>query len=200
MPMNGEIERTAERLLRAAGLGNGEIPAAEVIASRLLGGGVRAVPEHVLRRDGALARVGAEWCVFVRSDLPKTKRAFTIFHEVGHWAIGRESTEAQCDALAAAMLAPRDAFLAAVERHGFRLPRLARCFYTTESCVALRLGEATGLPLALVTPTAIRLRGSAYSWPSESRMRELVRAPRTAGLRRCRLRDDEGRAVLRAAG
>lgn len=199
MPMNGEIERTAELLLRAAGLTNGEIPQAERVAARLLGGGVRRVPGHVLRRDGALARVGAEWCIFLRSDLPESRRAFTILHEISHWAIGRDATELQCDALAAALLAPRGPFLAAVERHGFRLARLARCFCTTESCIALRVGEATGQPLALVTPTSIHLRGSGYLWPDEPRLRELAKTSRMAGIKRARLSDDRHRAVLRAS-
>ncbi len=112
--------------------------------------------------------------------------------------MGCDATESKCDALAAALLAPRAPVLAAVARHGFRLPRLARCFGTTESCIALRVGEVTGQPLALITPTAIRLRGGEYSWPNEPRMRELVLSARPIGLRRCRLSDDNERAVLRA--
>lgn len=194
--MNGEIERTAELLLRAAGLKNGDVPAAELVAERLLGGGVRRVPRHVLRRDGALARVGAEWCVFIRSDLHDRKCSFTILHEVCHWAIGRSATEDQCDALAAALLAPRCPLMAAVTRYGFRLPKLAETFRTTESCIALRVGEATGVSMALVTPSKIRLRGSSYSWPTEPRIRELVSAGRLPGLSKCQLRDDSSRAVL----
>jgi hypothetical protein len=190
------IEGTAELLLRAAGLSLSAAPDPDQLVHRLLGGPARAVPPYVLRRDGALARVGATWCVFLRADLPASKRAFTLLHEIGHWAIGAEASEEECDALAAAMLAPRKAFLDALRTDGRGLARLAQRFATSESCVALRLGEATGKPLALVTPTSVRLRGASHDWPNERRLRELAERRRPMGLRKCRLLDEPGRTML----
>jgi hypothetical protein len=195
MLINGEIEATAQRLLREAGLPVTERPNPDQLARRLLGSPVRLVPPHVLRREAALARVSGQWWVFLRSDLAGERRAFALLHEVAHWAIGATAAEDRCDALAAAMLAPRPAFLQALERHG-SLQTLARAFATTESCVALRLGEATGRPLALVTPSSVRLRGAAYSWPSERDLRSRTALP---GIKRARLRDDRTRAILTAS-
>lgn len=196
MLQTGAIEGTAELLLRAAGLTSTEPPNPDQMAERLLGSAARPVPPHILRRDGALARVGADWCIFLRADIPEARRRFAILHELSHWAIGTGATEEQCDALAAAMLAPRAAFLAALRAHGAMLPRLARYFRTSESCIALRLGEATDKPLALITPMSVRLRGAPYEWPADTKLRELATRPALKGLRKAVLRDDRTRAML----
>lgn len=98
------------------------------------------------------------------------------------------------DALAAALLAPRQQFLRALGEDGYRLPILARRFETTESCVALRAGEVTGEPMALVAPRSVRVRGAEWTWPTE---RELRRGS-LPGVRKVSLRTERPRFVLRA--
>jgi len=145
--------------------------------------------------------------IYYRSSLAPQRADFVVAHELAHWALGTRLTEDEndiesaCDALAAALIAPRRAFLDAVRAYGTRLPRLARAFQTTESLTALRLGETTGEPLALVAPRSVRVRGAMYSWPGESQLRALAAARRSGpGLRNTRLRDDPRRTVLRAVG
>ena len=98
------------------------------------------------------------------------------------------------------MIAPRRRFLGVRGRVGEAPSRLARALETTESLAVLRLGEVTGEPIALVTPARVRLRGTAYSWPSEPELRALASAPRVAGIRKVRLTDDPRRVVIRAVG
>lgn len=195
MLIDGEIETTAQELLRTARMSLTERPNPDELARRLLGSTVRAAPPHVLRREAALARVSGQWWVFLRSDVTGARRGFALLHEVAHWAMGAAAAEGRCDALAAALLAPKRAFIQVLDRIGPALPRLARAFDTTESCVALRLGETTGRPLALVTPRSVRVRGEGYSWPSEAELRMHQRLP---GIRRAVLRDDRARALLTA--
>jgi hypothetical protein len=54
------------------------------------------------------------------------------------------------DNLAAETTAPTDALEAAVARVGLDVPRLARMFHTSQTILAMRLGEALRYPIALV--------------------------------------------------
>lgn len=191
----GDIEKLAETLYREAGYGSCEQAPLVTFATRLLGPrAVRLVPANALPGNGALARVGDQWRVYLRRDAPRTARRFVLLHELAHWALGKGGSELDCDALAAALLVPRPAFLKALA-HTRELPALARSFGTTESCVALRVGETTGRPLALVTPESVRLRGEPHSWPTDRELRTLAISPKP-GLRKATLRDDAQRVAL----
>ncbi len=197
-----DIEGEADRLYRAAGLDSGTAAPIIWLATELLGAGA-IVPVHMLREPGGacLARVNGQARIYFRSRLPPMRRDFAIGHELAHWCLrdAEEGFELElaCDALAAALIAPRAAFLKVVARHGARFTRLARAFATTESLVALRFGETTLEPLALVAPGSVRVRGAVYSWPSEPALRALATSPRP-GLRKASLRDDPRRHALRS--
>lgn len=189
----GDFDAAAKTLYRAAGFSSDEQAPMLTLAERLLGdGAIRTTPRGVLSTHGAIARVGTSWRIYLAGDCPEARRRFVLAHELSHWALGPAATEAECDRLAGALVLPRAAFLRCARRG----PTLATAkrFGVDCSCAWLRYGEVTGCPLALVTPTSIRLRGAAYSWPSEPRLRDL----NVPGVRKCALRDDPRRAVLRA--
>lgn len=199
-----DIEGEAELLYRAAGLDSGTAAPAIWLATEILGPG-SVVGVHALQSPGGgcLVRVNGQQRIYFRSRLPPERRDFAIAHELAHAVLGDRAgeeieTELACDALAAALIAPRRAFLAVVRRHGARFTRLAKAFATTESLVALRFGEATDEPLVLIAPRSVRVRGAAYSWPGEVALREIAAGARP-GLRKAVLRDDARRAVLSAA-
>ncbi len=195
--LTGDFDGTAEALYKFAGFATSQQPPLLSLVERLIGdGAVRTVPAEALRSDGALARIGTGWRIYLRADVPPIRKRFVLLHELSHWALGPEASEEVCDRLAGALLLPRCAFLRELERR--RTCCLAGCFGTSESCAWLRYGEATGNPLALVTPTSIRLRGATYLWPAESIMRELAGSRRAPGIRKLRLGDDATRAVLRS--
>lgn len=192
----GELEELAGHLYREARYTDCEQAPLVTLANRLLGpNSVRLVPASALPGNGALARVGAHWRVYLRRDASQVAKRFVLLHELAHWALGSGGSEEECDALAAALLAPRRAFLLAVAALGSDFGALAAHFGASESCVALRLGEATGCPLALITPRAVRLRGSVFSWPDERALRAKSNTQRP-GLRKARLRDEPERVVL----
>jgi hypothetical protein len=193
-----ELEGEAQALYRAGGFATSHAAPSVALARRLLGDdAIRAARGELLSGNGALVRVGSNWRIYIRSSAAPRVKRFALLHELAHWALGVEATEAECDALAAALLVPRQAFLLAVGGLGEKLPRLAQHFSTSESCVALRHGEATGAPMVLVTPSTVRARGAEWSWPTETKLRAWARHP-IPGLRKAKLRDAPERVVLRA--
>jgi len=199
---NGEpdFDATAERIYREIGVPLTEPVAPFRIAQHLLGdGAVRLVPATALPGVGAIARVRDRWLVFLREDAPLQAKRFVLCHELAHKLLGVSATEADCDALAAALLVPRPAFLLSLRTHGERLRPLAHAFGTTESCVALRLGETTKRSLALVTPRSVRTRGAGFASHAPEDLRALADRPQSPGIRRVRLGDDRARRMLRIA-
>lgn len=196
---SAEIEGDAAWLYKRAGLDTGAPAPPLWLATEILGpGSVVAVPSLRERGGACLVRVNGKPRVYYRASLPPVLRDFAIGHELGHWLLGdriagERDTEAACDYLAAALIAPRAAFLRAVQKHGARFTRLAKAFATTESLVALRYGECTGEPLALVAPRSVRVRGAAFEWPTEVEMRAEAPGP---GLRKATLRDADSRVAV----
>lgn len=72
---------------------------------------------------------------------------------------------------------------------------LAAAFRVRETCVALRAGEVTSEPVAVVTPTHVHARGD-WPWPAEDVLRRMVRQ-RAAWLQVEQLGDDRRRLVVR---
>lgn len=196
MLMIGDIEAAAETLYRAAGFSIREQAPPLALAERLLGdGSVRTAPADAMASRGALVRLGGVWRIYLNAACDVRRKRFVLLHEVAHWALP-DASEEQCDRLAGALLMPRALFLRGA---ACRKPAaLADCFGASESCAWLRFGEATDKPLALISPTAVRTRGAAFSWPSDHAIRDLAGGGRTPGLRRAVLRDDPKRSVLRA--
>jgi hypothetical protein len=173
------------------------------LAKRLLGHeAVLRVPYRAISGDGAFALVDGHAQLYLRSGIPPERLSFAAAHELGHWICRQlgyrappEVEEADCNAIAGAILIPRRVLRPTVSKIP-RLPELAGSFVVTESCAALRIGEATGLPMCLVAPSTVRVRGEAYGWPSqESELRQLAKV-RRPGLHKARLRDDPARILI----
>lgn len=195
----GELELRAEELYGAAGFDLGAPAPCVALARRLLGDdAIRAVHAAALPGNAALVRVGEDWRIYVRGCAAPAAKRLAVMHELGHWGAGNGSSEEEADALASLLLVPRRAFIAALGRHGASLPKLAREFAVSETCVALRLGEVTDEPVAVVAPMSVRTRGQQWSWPSENQLRKWAIRARP-GLRKTRLRDDPRRVLLRIA-
>ena len=201
-----DIEGAAEAMYRAAGLDPREGASPLALAHGLLGpGSVQSVHAASLPGDGALVWERGEAQIHVRAKLSPQRRRWAICHELAEWCLTlaryeSDDREQISDALAAALLAPRQHFLRVLRADGRRLPALARRLVTTESFVALRLGETTDEPLALIAPSRpVRVRGAEFRWPSEEQIRAMAAGrPLLPGLARTRLRDDPRRVVLSA--
>lgn len=144
--------------------------------------------------------------IAVRGRLGPVALRWALLHELAEWhlgAIGYREPDAEdaAEALAAALAAPRRAFLRAA-RHApeTRLPELAAAFAVTETCAALRVGEVLDVPLVVVAPHRCRVRGAPWGWPeTEEQLRRLVKLPPWPGTRRVELTDARRRVVLLAA-
>lgn len=201
----GDIEGTAEAMYRAAGLDPREGASPLALARGLLGpGAVRSYHAASLPGDGSLAWLEGKPRIYIRAKLPPVRRNFAVCHELAEWCLTlaryqEPDVEQIANALAAALLAPRQRFLRALREDGRSLPLLAQHLGTTESCAALRLGETTDLPLALVAPSRpVRLRGAEFAWPDEDAIRRMASGRAAPGLAKTKLRDDPRRVVLAA--
>lgn len=194
-----ELEREARRLYRLAGFRDDESATPAALVTGLLGpDSIRVVPESaLLGGGGAIARVGDRWRIYLRNGAPPPAARFTVLHELSHWALGQGASEEDCDALAAALLAPRGQFEEAIRATGSSYRKLADYFGCTETFAALRYGEVTDKPLVVVAPAHVRIRGRAFTWPTEPELRQLAKSPRVKGLHKARLRDAPLRVALR---
>lgn len=195
-----EIESAAKSLYATAGHDGADPIEPERLAHALLGPrSLRFVDESVLiHHDSALARVGAQWRIYLRKGLTPRLRRFSVAHEIAEWflvtaGVEDDESEQDADAIAAALLAPLPFASAACEHRGRKWGQLALDFGSTESCAALRYGEVTGRPLLLLTPRCVRERGDPCVWPADDVLRSAKRVPRIA---RARLRDDSSRLVV----
>jgi hypothetical protein len=194
------IDALVSELYDRAGADEGEPPGPLALARALLGhDAVLTVPPSALPGDASLARVEGSWRIYVRRGLPPERAGFAVAHELAEWRVRAEGgTEAACDALGAALITPRPAFLRALGRSQ-TVTEVAATFGSTESLAWLRIGEVTGTPLCLVAPTTVRVRGRPYAWPAnENELRGLAKG-RRRGLVKTRLRDDKKRTAVVAA-
>lgn len=158
-----------------------------------------------LRGAATLIRVHDDWRIWVSRSLSPAYELHAIAHELGHWLVRREGLgtgdlreERMADYVGAAVIAPRAAFRAAYRTFGEDLPMLAERFGITETGAALRLGEVTGQPLAVVSPQQVRVRGGngEWVWRDEHTVREWERRP-IPGIRKVRLTDAPRRSMLK---
>lgn len=194
-----EIEGLAEGAIRSAGLDPEEPQDAVALARRLVGP-VRRMPASGLPGDAVLARVNGERRIYVRGKLTPVRLRWAVLHECAEALLDHEGyrepdVELVADRLAASLGAPMRAALRACREVGSSWSELADALAATESCAALRFGEVTHAPLALVTPCLVRYRGEEFVWPSEGALRSKAPGP---GLAKTRLRDDRTRAVVSA--
>lgn len=182
-------ESLADEILSSAHAPLDEPPSiAAIVRARLGEGAVRYT--STVPGDAALVRVNDEWRIYVRHQLPRSRLAFALAHELVEHALRgyqAEDIEAVANYGAAAILVPRRAL---TRVRGFT--EIATAFRVSETLAALREAEVTGQPRAVVSPALVRVRGpEEWVWPSERALRR-----GTPGLARTRLTDDPRRFVL----
>lgn len=193
-----DLEAAAESVFRLAGQAVGRC--SPVRLANCLGINVVSVPN--LRQAGCLAMVGHVPTIAFRASLDAPRRAHVVGHELGHWVLSREGvrdsqwTEDWCDYIGGALVAPRPAIRRAFAAFGTAFSPIAASFRTTETLVALRMGEVTSQSVAVVAPQRVRARGDAV-WPAEDTVRAWARRP-GPGISSVRLQDDRKRVVLMA--
>lgn len=194
-----EIEGDAIAVYKEAGLEPDEPASMAGLARLLLRTPVKAVS---MRGRAELTLVGDEWRIYVRRGTPAARLRFEIAHELAHWWFRRvgyptEDRETCCDALGAAIVAPRPLYLA-VRKRTIQVPEVAGAIGATQSLVALREGEVLGTPVALVEDRRVLVRGEEWGWPPEQEIRRIARVGGRPGLARIRI-TDEGRRVALVA-
>lgn len=180
-----------------------EPPGVGRVAVALLGARcIERVDARVLRgADAETCMVHGTWRIFVRRGLATDRLAHVVGHELGHIVLGAtgetgDELERLCDAIGAAIVAPRPAFRAAIRDEDGDVHRLAERYRITPSCSTMRIGECTGEPVALVTPGLVRVRGpEEFVWGDEGTLRRLARTG-APGLRRVQLVEGRGRTAL----
>lgn len=187
-------------MLKEAGIAPMEPISVVKLVKRIVGeSALRFAPDHVLPGNGSLVRVGAEWRIYLRKSAPNHLKRFVALHEVGHFVLGPEASEEECDRLAAAVLLPRQAFIRERIDRRRHISTIAQSFGSDETCAWLRLAEITGQAVAVVAPRCVRSRGDGGErWPSPEALRELAANPGPTRLRKTRLRDDPNRLAIRA--
>ncbi len=191
-----DVDVWQTEIYRRAGADPDEPLAPTALARALLGrDGVRVVPNGQIPRDAYLARVYDRWFICVRKGLSRERIRFAVAHELAEHALRgqvAEDIEQACNAIAAAVLAPRRAFTRRMNEVGQDWEQLALPFGMTQTAAALRAGEAHDMPLAVVSKI-VRVRGpEAFVWPAEETVRRWARMP-PPGPNRRREADRAGR-------
>jgi hypothetical protein len=195
------VERCARGLLRRAGYSDDETPGPVRIAHGL-GLTVLEVPADEVRGDGEVQGD----TLLVRWGLSRERFNWSIVHEVmehhayevGHRFAHYLDKERWCDAGAAALLAPWRAFRRDIHSFGPEFAALARSYGLSPTAAALRFGECTGTPVAVIAPLSVRVRGVPRAWGTIAEMRQAAAYGCTpSDLRRTRLCAE--RVVLLAA-
>lgn len=178
-----------------------DVPSMARLARGLLGPrAIQPVSGCHLLGDAKLAKVNGEYRIYVRRALPVKRLVFALAHEVSEWFYRDsidENIERACNQLAGALVAPRRAFLGALRSVGENFRELGAAFISSETSMALRLGETTDQPIVALTKTHHFVRGREWNWPAEPELRRIARSGRP-GIRRVKLTDDRRRTVLLA--
>ena len=195
-----EVEGDAEALIRMAGGEPSDGLSPQQLCLGLLG--TRPTYAPLLRSEAELARVAGEWRIFVRRGVPQARARWLVGHEIAEWwhlqrAYREDDLEARCDALGAALVAPRRVYLSARRHHGHDVRRLAGALRTTQSLVLLRGGECVGTPTAVVRQGGALVRGEDFGWPELTLA--AARRLRAPGLQRVAIRDEPKRVGLVAS-
>lgn len=153
--------------------------------------------------ESDICMMHGEHVIGVRRGIAAPRARWLIAHELGHWWHDRigyrgEDIEARCDALGAALIAPRPAWQHVRRAVGCGIKDLAGALATTQSLVLLRRGECEGEPVALVQPRRVLVRGADWGWPDPDTMRRVAKVG-APGVRRVRITDEWKRSGLMAA-
>lgn len=195
----GEVEADAANIYREADFD----PCEPRGIGRLVDGILHSKPQYEanMLRESAIAKVKGVWTIYVRKGIAARRARWLVAHELAHYwlkkigCVDRE-VEQRCDALGAALVAPRPAFRAVRRMLGGDSKELADAFATTQSLIMLRRGECEGIPVAVVGARVI-VRGDDFGWPGEAELRRIARAGRPEVVRV--VLADEGRVALLAA-
>lgn len=200
----GDLDLAARRLRARAGFDEWAVALPGTIAEALFGDdGYEVV--HGLGICGELLVWDGGGKVRVDAGLSGEEQDFAAGHELGHyadhlesWGLSGVQLERACDVFAAAIMMPPAPFMHALELFGDAWSEIAPLFGATETAVALRAGELTGRPIAVVGPLTCRARGEAQ-WPEEQTLRAWRSKPGPR-IVAARLRDDPRRVVLTPRG
>lgn len=194
-----DIEGDAEHLLRRAGVADDAPPNVTALCRAIVG----VAPEFApLRGEAEMAVVLGRPRIFVRKGTSPTRARWLACHELAEWwyaSIGYvgADVEARCNALGAALVAPRRAVRSALAAVG-RSPRaLAKALGTTQSLAFLRTHEITREPGALVRDKGVIVRGAEFVWPALDL--ERARRLRHAAVRKAKITDEPARVGLVAS-
>lgn len=209
------LEGMAEQALLSAGADGSVAVQMLPVARSVLGSTspVRRVPQSALPRGAAatLSRLGGQPFIHVRRGLTSIEERFAIAHELGHHILDhyREDRtpllELEADYVGACLVMPRRAMRDARRALGDDFVGLSEVFMTSQTAVALRLGESGAWPaVVVVSPQLVRVRSLLeLSLPPEPAIRRLASARskdlrRVAGpgVKRARLTDGRRRVAL----
>jgi hypothetical protein len=163
-----DVECEAEWLLRPF---PGVAPGARALIAAHQGAVVVA---PLKGRDGDHCRRNRKPVIMVRPKLPRLQLRWVLIHELCENHLDEldyreHDREEIAEAMTAAIVMPRRVLHRAVARHGRCMVSLADAFSTTQTSVALRLGEARCVEAsAVVRPGLVRVRApDGYVVPSE---------------------------------
>lgn len=134
------------------------------IVSRL---GIEIVPADHPMPGGA--RLGSGKVIWVQRGMQPKRAVFDVSHELAaymlrEWRYLEPDLEDRENRLAACLLLPRPSVIRTLRSETWRGVRpFAKALRVSDACAALRLGEATGDPVALIERQRVRLRGAP--WP-----------------------------------
>jgi hypothetical protein len=199
-------EGNAMAVFREAGIDPAEPQGPHALARALLGRGGLRYGWTPLVGAGCYepSRGGRPEAIWLRPKLTPFREAWTIYHELAerhlYGSVGEERHELACDQLAACLRAPRAAFRQLVADVGLDLEELAEGILCSQTSAALRWGETTHNPIAVLSPTGVRVRGDDFAWPHEEEVRKLARAKvLPSSVRRVPITDGRGRVAIVAA-
>lgn len=158
---------------------------------------------HVIGAPARIGKLGGRWTILVRPTLPPEYLQFYIAHELGHALLAEEhydgeDEEAAADRIGGALMAPMPAMRRLYRTHGLDLGALASAVTSTQTWAGLRVGEAIGTPIAVVSPEAVRVRGpESFVWPAPPEIRRMAKAKKLGpGLAKAKITDSPGRIAL----
>ncbi len=141
--------------------------------------------------------------IHLRTGLTSPGEQYYVAHElaerhltVGGWRDDGSPRDEICDAIAAALVAPRRAVAAALRAVGLAPEPLAAALGTSQTIAVCRVGEVTGRPVAAVLPGRVIVRGEPIEWGHDDQVRRLARGELPATLERIAITDAPRRVAL----
>lgn len=121
---------------------------------------------------GAAAYDSMRDIIWVRPGLAPHVEGLRIYHELAERELRGQvhpDHDELCDQLAFRLRMPLPAYRWLAHQEGPHWTKLARPWRASHVAAALRWGETTDVPTAVLTPEAVRFRGAARRWPGDLR-------------------------------